>query len=262
MFYYYSITNDINNKSYIGITTTPIRRKNCHFNYLRQNKHFNPKLQNAFNKYGEEYFHFDIIEAIDYANEKEAYEHEAFLIKQYDSVDLGYNCNPGGEWTGRQGMFKHIDIMYIKSCDYYNEQVAGILKDIYNCSRDSIYGVINNKTYVKWCEEFDNLEENEKRNYYEDFCDLTNFHILHLGKNKSGRQLTKEQIFAILLNDEFKYTTFAILRRRFGFVDDHRYVFSDIRKGKTYKEYYYEYNHLSIEEKQKMLCRYTEMYKR
>ena len=159
-------------------------------------------------------------------------------------------------------MFKHIDIMYIKSCNYYNEQVAGILKDIYNCSRDSIYGVINNKTYVKWCEEFDNLEENEKRNYYEDFCDLTNFHILHLGKNKSGRQLTKEQIFAILLNDEFKYTTFATLRRRFGFADDHRYVFSDIRKGKTYKEYYYEYNHLAIEEKQNMLCRYTEMYKR
>ena len=74
--------------------------------------------------------------------------------------------------------------------------------------------------------------------------------------------LTKEQIFTVLLNDEFKYTTFATLRRRFGFVDDHRYVFSDIRKGKTYKEYYYEYNHLTIEEKQKMLCRYTEIYKR
>lgn len=43
--------------------------------------------------------------------------------------------------------------------------------------------------------------------------------------------------------------------------DDHRYTFQDIRNGKTYKLFYNKYKTLTQEEKEKMLCIYTAMYK-
>lgn len=46
-YYYYTITNIQNNKKYVGITTNPTKRKNEHFNNLKQNKHVNIHLQNA-----------------------------------------------------------------------------------------------------------------------------------------------------------------------------------------------------------------------
>jgi len=53
-----------NNKLYIGSSNTSIKRRfNEHRYALRKNKHANKHLQNAWNKYGEEKFIFDIIEA-------------------------------------------------------------------------------------------------------------------------------------------------------------------------------------------------------
>lgn len=60
--YIYAITNTVNNKLYIGRTNNPNNRKRCHFSELRRNKHNNPKLQNAFNKHGEESFTFSVID--------------------------------------------------------------------------------------------------------------------------------------------------------------------------------------------------------
>lgn len=62
----YSITNKINNKKYIGISQQYEIRKRKHLWALQNNKHDNEKLQNAFNKYGEENFLFEILEKLDY----------------------------------------------------------------------------------------------------------------------------------------------------------------------------------------------------
>lgn len=58
----YRIINKTNNKVYIGSTIDAERRKIEHFSQLENNKHINPHLQNAYNKYGKESFLFDIIE--------------------------------------------------------------------------------------------------------------------------------------------------------------------------------------------------------
>lgn len=261
MYYYYKIENRIDGKCYIGITTQPSQRKRRHFKMLTEKQHFNPKLQAAVNKYGIENFEFEILEAIPFDNAKDAYEYEALLIKNKNANVNGYNCNPGGEWTGPKGKFTYIDIMYIKSACYYNNGVTGVLAEYYGCAPSTINNIRINANYTPWCEEFLRCEESEKRNYYEDFCAISNFEILKHGRCKSARMLSKDQVFAILLNDEQKYTTFAKLRRAFGFSDDHRYVFTDIRKGKTYKEFFQEYSKLSQTEKEKMLCHYTAMYK-
>lgn len=56
----YKITNNVNNFCYVGQSQRVKKRIAEHFRLLRLNKHGNPRLQNAFNKYGEENFTWSI----------------------------------------------------------------------------------------------------------------------------------------------------------------------------------------------------------
>ena len=59
----YALVNTINNKMYIGSTIMSFsKRCNHHVNRLRNNKHKNQHLQNAFNKYGEDNFKIVVLE--------------------------------------------------------------------------------------------------------------------------------------------------------------------------------------------------------
>ena len=57
----YKITNLINKKVYIGSTRNFRIRKKDHFSMLKNQKHPNPFLQKAWNKYGEQNFRVEII---------------------------------------------------------------------------------------------------------------------------------------------------------------------------------------------------------
>lgn len=92
----YKITNNINNKIYIGQTIQDINlRWNSHKSLLRKRTHSNEHLQSAWIKYGEDNFIFEIIETvnIELLNEREKY-----WIEFYDSTnkDKGYNLQSGG----------------------------------------------------------------------------------------------------------------------------------------------------------------------
>lgn len=58
----YAILNILNNKKYIGSTKCFKERFAEHRSQLRRGNHKNIHLQNAYNKYGEEYFKFVILE--------------------------------------------------------------------------------------------------------------------------------------------------------------------------------------------------------
>lgn len=59
----YEIKNNITQKVYIGSTTTTFNKRfNQHLHLLRKNKHHCNYLQNAWNKYGENSFTFNILE--------------------------------------------------------------------------------------------------------------------------------------------------------------------------------------------------------
>jgi group I intron endonuclease len=60
----YRITNMANGKFYIGSAESFARREWQHKYALRRNEHKNPRLQAAWNKYGEEMFVFEVIEEI------------------------------------------------------------------------------------------------------------------------------------------------------------------------------------------------------
>lgn len=60
----YVIRNKVNSNRYVGSTINGKRRRGDHFSGLRAGKHQNGHLQNAFNKYGESNFIFDVLEEV------------------------------------------------------------------------------------------------------------------------------------------------------------------------------------------------------
>lgn len=99
----YSITNKINGKRYIGSSENiKIRWKN-HKHFLKFNKSHSPHLQNAWNKYGEDNFIFEVLEYIQDKNE--LLKVEQYYLDWFESYksEFGYNtCQISGNTSGRK----------------------------------------------------------------------------------------------------------------------------------------------------------------
>lgn len=89
----YKIVNTANNKVYIGSTKDFNTRKRNHLSQLKNNKHGNWKLQNAWNKYGEDNFKFKIIEKCELDERIEREQHYMDMYKSYNDEN-GYNIDP------------------------------------------------------------------------------------------------------------------------------------------------------------------------
>ncbi len=99
MAYIYQITNDVNQKIYIGKTENSIEKRfkeHC-WDASRERNEKRP-LYNAMRKYGVEHFHIELIEETDNPEEREIY-----WIEKKQSFKNGYNATIGGD--GR----KYID---------------------------------------------------------------------------------------------------------------------------------------------------------
>lgn len=99
----YAIVNLANNKLYIGSAVRLKQRKNLHLSQLRKNKHHSKKLQHTYNKWGEVYFVFKVVE---YCERNELIEREQFWISQFDFDTQLYNLNPT---AGSQLGYKHSE---------------------------------------------------------------------------------------------------------------------------------------------------------
>lgn len=93
MAYIYKITNDINQKVYIGKTEFSVEKrfKEHRESYKKERCEKRP-LYAAMNKYGIEHFHVETIEETDNPEEREMY-----WIEHYDSFENGYNATMGGD---------------------------------------------------------------------------------------------------------------------------------------------------------------------
>lgn len=93
MAFIYKITNNINQKVYIGKTEGTIEKRfkeHCRASKRDENK--NRPLYSAMRKYGVENFQVEEIEETDIPEEREKY-----WIKQYGSYGNGYNATLGGD---------------------------------------------------------------------------------------------------------------------------------------------------------------------
>lgn len=93
----YLITNKVNDKKYIGQTTTSLKNRWLEHIYDAKTKRTNMPIHHAMNKYG---VHNFIIEKIDSAKTREELnQKEEYYIKQYDTLvkhKNGYNVELGG----------------------------------------------------------------------------------------------------------------------------------------------------------------------
>lgn len=83
----------IYDKCYIGQSVDIIKRYNSHTNKLIKNKHPNKKIQDYYNKYGVDNFHFEILHLC-YEHDLDQY--ELYYITKYDSVNNGLNIGLSG----------------------------------------------------------------------------------------------------------------------------------------------------------------------
>ena len=95
----YRITNIANGKSYIGISNDIEKRWKDEISGSNINKGYNSAIESAIRKYGKDYFHFEILEVLEDADDR--YEAEKMFIKRYNTMaPNGYNLTEGGEGLG------------------------------------------------------------------------------------------------------------------------------------------------------------------
>lgn len=98
----YAIVNRASAKCYVGSALNMRRRLSGHIKALTSNSHYNLKLQNAWNKYGAEYFEMRCLEFI--STQNKLLKREQHWIDCLDVIENGYNISPtagsnfGAKW--------------------------------------------------------------------------------------------------------------------------------------------------------------------
>lgn len=165
-YYLYKITNKVNDKIYIGITSDPKRRKAKHFSQPKQENF--TVIRAAMDKHGRDNFEFEII----CIGEKDyILDLEVKAIELYKARDkkFGYNIKPGGE-VGRgyavraskrdtpvfvSGWWFPVRRVALKALNitkaiYKNRQRSGTLGDVVRGNRTTVYqcAEVYNPVYV------------------------------------------------------------------------------------------------------------------
>jgi len=143
--YVYTITNNINNKIYVGITKDYETRWRLHRQTCENANHpeYDKVLYKAFRKYGVDNFTFKVV--LENLTIEQAKESEVLLIEELDSLsdNQGYNVTKGGDYAS--GQLKGQDNPHAKLT---NAQVTDIVtrrdsgkelqKDIFNDYKELI----------------------------------------------------------------------------------------------------------------------------
>ena len=190
----YKISNTINDKVYIGQTIRGLESRFArHIHDAEKNPQTENKFHRAINKYGKDKF---FIEEIDEAKtQEELNTKEKFWIKQYNSIEAGYNTAEGGEggntYKGRSaeqmqetkaklskanfgrnnGMSNQVKAKNIKTNkEYFFDTLGECLKFLGIASKGIVMSRVNGKCNTLW--------RNEWMFAYED-KDYATFHEFH-----------------------------------------------------------------------------------
>ena len=142
MGFIYKITNDINDKIYIGKTeyANPEKRWKEHLSDYKKRRYKNRPLYVAMNKYGERHFHFEIIEKTNNAENREKYWIEKLCTYiGFDDCN-GYNATLGGD--GKP--YLNLDENEVENKYYeFNKNMSNTAK-FYNVDICTIKNILKN----------------------------------------------------------------------------------------------------------------------
>lgn len=113
----YKFTNKTNGKIYIGSSQNLRTRYFKHIGLLKNNKHHSNHFQNAWNKYGENNFNYEIVECVEkiefLLNREQYYLDNLLFANEYINklnskfLKLGYNINPSA--SNRLGTTQNLE---------------------------------------------------------------------------------------------------------------------------------------------------------
>lgn len=245
--YIYHIINKVNNKRYIGQTINFQNRKITHLRNLRTNKHHSSKLQRAWNKYGENNFEFYVKE-IEIEKIEDLYFLEIEEIKKYDSYFNGYNMTIGGEGSVRKN-FSFDDYCLIKTGNSTFEGMCNKTSKYFDVDATVVTDIVNNKTYLDYLEQYNNLSEQEIQQFKETFIRIFDIDI-----NNPPKILNKQKVDYKILRDSLcimnKYKDIGkTLEEHLGYS---RGTMSALLRKTRYKQAWELYEKLTEEEKIKI----------
>ena len=184
--YIYQIECLPTHESYIGLTVDYKRRKRDHLNDLRKNKHENPKLQNAWNKYGEQEFHFRCWEfEITHPDDLKALECE--YIEKYDSLNNGFNLVPGGGAPPLHQKVLNEDIVKFLCIQWkYGDGYGKTCEEIFGWSKGTASAAKRKVRFAEANVRFEQMNDKDK-----EFLAIDTFNKYHLDKYSLNRQLAQ-----------------------------------------------------------------------
>lgn len=143
----YCITNNINNKKYIGQSVNIYYRWKQHKKtaYAKTGEKSDTYLYRAIRKYGIDNFSFEIIEECQQA---ELDEKEIYYIKLFDTYNNGYNETAGGSGTKGKGIKINNNTLKdiyqdLKNTDLTQNQIA----EKYNLNFTTVSNINNGKAW-------------------------------------------------------------------------------------------------------------------
>lgn len=135
--YIYKITNQINNKSYIGKTYLTVEQRwKSHIRESRKNNRNHRPLYKAINKYGIQNF---LVETLGEYEEGILEQKESEYIEIFNTYNNGYNATLGGDGS-RYLTFTDEEVIEKYQ---YSRSAVKVAKEL-NCSSDTVLAILKN----------------------------------------------------------------------------------------------------------------------
>lgn len=255
--YIYKIENTVTKQCYIGQTVDYNRRRATHVNRLRRNVHDNPKLQNAWIKYGEPAFEFTVwefqIETLEELNNLECQ-----FIEKYNSLEEGYNLTEGGGKPPLHKKVKDDDIItFLCVQEFLGDGYGKTCEQIFNWSKGTASTAKRKIRFIEANDLFEKMSMEEKQKRLEKFLQEHNFKEVAL-----SRQLTQggcQKAYTLTIEDYYFAFAAQILGYSYTSVATHLGVkpatVKDWFNGRSRKKEREQFNSLSVEEKNQLIGR-------
>lgn len=255
--YVYRITNIQTQKTYVGVTEDFERRKKKHIKELKNNIHHSPKLQKAWNYWGENNFEWTVRE-VQINQYDDLYDIEKEEIKKYNSYNDGYNCNSGDRISDWKQKVKNEDIVKYLCIQWkYGDGYGKTCEQIFGWSIGTASAAKRKVRFIDANILFEKLTEEEKNQIA-----INTFEQYEINKKALKRQLTQggcEKAYQ-LTKEDFDFA-FAAQSLGYGYTSVAHYLgikpatVKDWFNGRSRKKEKEQFNKMSDEEKNRLIGR-------
>lgn len=255
--YIYRITNIKTNKVYVGITEDYERRKKKHIKELKNHCHHSPKLQNAWDYWGEDNFEFTC-RKVEINNYEDLYDLEIKEIEKYNSYKDGYNCNSGGRISDWKQKVKNEDIIKFLCIQWkYGDGYGKTAEVIFGWSKGTASAAKRKIRFMDANCQFEQLSDIERQEIASKTFKEYNFEDKALNRQMTQGGCSK----AYTLTQEDYNFAFAAQSLGYGYTPVANYLgvkpatVKDWFNGRSRKKEKEQFNNLSGEEKNRLIGR-------